>query len=38
MTLFYVAIGAVELALALYIFYMMYGKKNSDNIEHYGDL
>jgi NADH:ubiquinone oxidoreductase subunit K len=36
--LFYVAIGAVELALALYIFYLMYGKKNSDNIEHYGDL
>ena len=37
-TLFYTAIGAVELALALYIFYLMYKKKYSDNIEQYGDL
>ena len=38
MALFYVAIGAVELALALYIFYLMYRKKESENIEKYGDL
>jgi len=37
-SLFYVAIGAVELAVALYIFYLMYKKKESDNIEKYGDL
>ena len=37
-SLFYVAIGAVELALALYIFYLMYNKKHSDNIDKYGDL
>ena len=36
--LFYVAIGAVELAVALYIFYLMYSKKQSENIENYGDL
>ena len=36
--LFYVAIGAVELAVALYIFYLMYQKKQSENIEKYGDL
>lgn len=36
--LFYVAIGAVELAVALYIFYLMYSKKHSENIEEYGDL
>lgn len=36
--LFYVAIGAVELAVALYIFYLMYCKKHSENIEKYGDL
>ncbi len=36
--LFYTGIGAVELAVALYIFYLMYKKKLSDNIEHYGDL
>lgn len=36
--LFYIAIGAVELAVALYIFYLMYGKKESENIEEYGDL
>ncbi len=38
MALFYVAIGAVELAVALYIFYLMYSKKQSENIEKYGDL
>ncbi len=37
-TLFYVGIGAVELAVALYIFYLMYNKKQSENIENYGDL
>ena len=36
--LFYVAIGAVELAVALYIFYLMYSKKESENIDKYGDL
>lgn len=36
--LFYVALGAVELAVALYIFYLMYKQKQSDNIENYGDL
>ena len=36
--LFYVAIGATELAVALYIFYMMYAKKQSENIDKYGDL
>ena len=35
--LFYVAIGAVELALALYIFYLMFEKKQSENIEKYLD-
>ncbi len=38
MSLFYVAIGAVELAVALYIFYLMYSKKESENIDRYGDL
>lgn len=38
MILFYTGIGAIELAVALYIFYFMYGKKFSDNIEKYGDL
>lgn len=38
MALFYVGIGAVELAVALYIFYLMFKKKESDNIEKYGDL
>lgn len=36
--LFYVALGAVELAVALYIFYLMYSKKHSENIDKYGDL
>jgi len=38
MVLFYTGIGAVELAVALYIFYFMYAKKQSENIEKYGDL
>ena len=38
MSLFYVAIGAVELAVALYIFYLMNSKKESENIDKYGDL
>lgn len=38
LALFYIAIGAVELAVALYIFYLMYGKKYSENIDNYGDL
>lgn len=38
MALFYIGIGAVELAVALYIFYLMYNKKNSDDILEYGDL
>ena len=37
-TLFYSAIGAVELAVALYIFYLKYSKKQSENIDKYGDL
>ena len=37
-SLFYVAIGALELAVALYIFYLMYTKKESENIDKYGDL
>ena len=38
LALFYIAIGAVELAVALYIFYLMYSKKESENIDKYGDL
>lgn len=36
--LFYTGIGAVEIALAIYIFYLMYKKKFSDSIDNYGDL
>lgn len=36
--LFYAAIGAVELAVALFIFYLMFNKKQSENIDRYGDL
>ena len=36
--LFYTGIGAVELAIALYIFYLMFRKKESENIEHYNEL
>ena len=38
MALFYIGIGAVELAVALYIFYLMFRKKESENIEKYSDL
>lgn len=38
MSLFYVGIGAVELAVALYLFYLMYRKKENSDIESYGDL
>lgn len=38
LALFYTGLGAVELAVALYIFYLMYNKKQSENIEHYGEL
>lgn len=37
-SLFYVGIGAVELAVVLYLFYLMYRKKESSDIESYGDL
>ena len=37
-SLFYVAIGAVELAVALYIFYLMFRKKGFENIDKYGEL
>ena len=37
-SLFYVGLGAVELAIALYIFYLMFQKKESENIERYTDL
>ena len=36
--LFYVALGAVELAVALYLFYLMFQKKGSHSIEHYKEL
>lgn len=36
--LFYIGIGAAELAVALYLFYLMYKKKESDNIEAYSEL
>lgn len=38
MALFYVGLGAVELAVALYLFYLMFQKKGSDSIEHYKEL
>ena len=37
-TLFYIGIGAVEIAVALYLFYFMFQKKKSDNIEDYSEL
>lgn len=37
-SLFYVGLGAVELAVALYLFYLMYQKKESSNIENYSEL
>ena len=36
--LFYVGLGAVELAVALYLFYLMFQKKGSDSIGHYKEL
>ena len=38
MALFYVGLGAVELAVELYLFYLMFQKKGSDNIESYKEL
>ena len=38
LTLFYTGLGAVELAVALYIFYLMFRKKESDDIERYKEL
>ena len=38
MALFYVGIGAAELALALFIFYLMFQKQKSSNIEKYTEL
>ena len=38
MALFYVVLGAVELAVALYIFYLMFQKKESENIDTYSEL
>ena len=38
MALFYVGLGAVELAVALYLFYLMFQEKGSDNIESYKEL
>ena len=38
MALFYTALGAAELAVALYLFYLMFSKKESDNIENYNEL
>ena len=38
MALFYAGLGAVELAVALYIFYLMFQKKESENIEVYSEL
>ena len=36
--LFYTGLGAVELGIALYLFYLMYQKKESENIEKYSEL
>lgn len=38
MALFYAGTGAAELAIALYIFCLMYRKKRSENIEQYNEL
>lgn len=37
-SLFYIAIGAIEVAIALYIFKAMYKKNNSANVEDYKEL
>ena len=36
--LFYIALGAVEVAIALYIFFAMYKKNSSPDIEDYQEL
>lgn len=38
LVLFYTALGAAELAVALYLFYLMFRKKESENIESYTEL
>ena len=38
MALFYAGLGAVEFAVALYIFYLMFSKKENENIEAYSEL
>ena len=38
MALFYTVIGAVELVIGLYIFYLMYRKKRTSNIEKYSEI
>ncbi len=38
LSLFYTAIGAIEIAVALVIFYLMYREKKSINIENYKEL
>jgi len=37
-SLFYIAVGAVEIAIALAIFYLMFKAKNSVNTEDYNEL
>lgn len=37
-SLFYIAIGALELAVTIYIFYAMFKKHNSVDIEDYKEL
>lgn len=37
-SLFYIAVGAVEIAIALAIFYLMFNTKNSINTEDYNEL
>lgn len=37
-SLFYIAVGAVEVAIALAIFYLMFNTKNSVNTEDYSEL
>ncbi len=36
--LFYIAVGAVELAIAVYIFYAMYRQKQTSDIEEYDNV
>lgn len=37
-SIFYIGIGAVEIAIALVIFYLMYREKKSINIDNYKEL